>query len=153
VKFIFVLILVLFIFKHTKHTMRKNCVDMCARHGRGAIEICLSEKRALAKKKIGKHWSRRRCTTNQPERKKPKNTSNSTITNQANLELLLLLFVFGQLLCFLGKLSLQILLGDVQVKARFAVVHVTPGQGAATRDLVTCAKQSQPCQLSHKVIF
>ena len=22
--------------------MRKNCVDMCARHGRGAIEICLS---------------------------------------------------------------------------------------------------------------
>jgi len=29
----------------------KNCVDMCARHGKGgAIEICLSEKGALAKK-------------------------------------------------------------------------------------------------------
>jgi len=31
----------------------KNCVDMCARHGRGAIEICLSEKGALAKKRLG----------------------------------------------------------------------------------------------------
>jgi len=29
---------------------------MCARHGKGAIEICFSEKGALAKKKIGKHW-------------------------------------------------------------------------------------------------
>jgi len=28
----------------------KNCVDMCARHGRGAIETCLSEKGALDKK-------------------------------------------------------------------------------------------------------
>ena len=28
---------------------------MCARDGRGAIELCLSEKGALAKKKIGKH--------------------------------------------------------------------------------------------------
>ena len=27
---------------------------MCARHGRGAIEICLSEKGALAKKRLGK---------------------------------------------------------------------------------------------------
>jgi len=35
----------------------KNCVDMCARHGWSAIEICLSEKGALAKK-IGKHWFR-----------------------------------------------------------------------------------------------
>ena len=26
---------------------------MCARHGRGAIEICLSEKAALAKKRLG----------------------------------------------------------------------------------------------------
>jgi len=26
---------------------------MCARHGRGAIEICLSEKGALAKKRLG----------------------------------------------------------------------------------------------------
>jgi len=26
---------------------------MCARHGRGAIEICLSEKGALAKKILG----------------------------------------------------------------------------------------------------
>jgi len=25
-------------------TIRKNCADMCARHGRGAIEIFLSEK-------------------------------------------------------------------------------------------------------------
>ena len=32
----------------------KNCVDMCARHRRGAIEICLSEKGALAKKRLGK---------------------------------------------------------------------------------------------------
>jgi len=29
------LILVLFIFKHPKYTIRKNCVDMCARHDRG----------------------------------------------------------------------------------------------------------------------
>jgi len=29
------LIHVLIIFKHTKYTIRKNCVDMCARHGRG----------------------------------------------------------------------------------------------------------------------
>jgi len=36
VKCIFALILVLIIFKHTKHTIRKNCVDLCARHGRGA---------------------------------------------------------------------------------------------------------------------
>jgi len=28
----------------------KNCVDMCASHGRGAIVICLSENGALAKK-------------------------------------------------------------------------------------------------------
>ena len=26
---------------------------MCARHGRGAIEICLSEKGALAKERLG----------------------------------------------------------------------------------------------------
>jgi len=31
----------------------KNCVDMCATLGRGAIEICLSEKEALAKKRLG----------------------------------------------------------------------------------------------------
>jgi len=34
--------------------MHEKTVDMCARHGRGAIEICLSEKGALAKN-IGKH--------------------------------------------------------------------------------------------------
>ena len=49
-KCIFALILVLIIFKHPKYTIRKNCVDMCARDGRGAIEICLSEKGVLAKK-------------------------------------------------------------------------------------------------------
>jgi len=49
-KCIFALILVLIIFKHAKYTARNNCVDMCARHGRGAIEICLLEKGALAKK-------------------------------------------------------------------------------------------------------
>jgi len=31
---------------------------MFARHGRGAIEICFSEKGALAKKMIGKHCFR-----------------------------------------------------------------------------------------------
>jgi len=49
-KCIFGLIIVLIIFKHTKYTIRKNCVNICARHGRGAIEICLSEKGALAKR-------------------------------------------------------------------------------------------------------
>jgi len=44
VKCIFALILVLIIFKHTNYTTRKNCVDMCARHGKGAIEMCLSKK-------------------------------------------------------------------------------------------------------------
>jgi len=52
VKCIFALILVLIIFKHPKYTIRKICVDKCARHGRGAIEICLSEKGALAKKRL-----------------------------------------------------------------------------------------------------
>jgi len=40
----------LLIFEHTKYRIRKNCVDMCARHGKGAIGICLLEKGALAKK-------------------------------------------------------------------------------------------------------
>jgi len=53
VKCIFALILVLIIFKHPKYTIRKNCVDMCTRDGRGAIEICMSEKGALAKKRLG----------------------------------------------------------------------------------------------------
>jgi len=53
VKCIIELILVLIIFKHPKYTIRKNCVDMCASHGRGVIEICLSEKGALAKKRLG----------------------------------------------------------------------------------------------------
>jgi len=35
VKCIIVLILVLIIFKHSKCTIRKNCVDMCASHDRG----------------------------------------------------------------------------------------------------------------------
>ena len=52
-KCIFALILVLIIFKHTNYTTRKNCVDMCARHGKGAIEMCLSKKGALAKKRLG----------------------------------------------------------------------------------------------------
>ena len=47
------LILVLIIFKHTKYTVRNNCVDMRATHGRGAIEIFLLEKGALAKKRLG----------------------------------------------------------------------------------------------------
>jgi len=39
--------------------MHEKIVDMCARHGRvgGAIEICLSEKGAQAKK-IGKHCTK-----------------------------------------------------------------------------------------------
>jgi len=53
VKCIFALILVLIIFKHPKYRIWKNCVDMCARDGRGAIEIYLSEKGALAKKRSG----------------------------------------------------------------------------------------------------
>jgi len=65
VKCIFVLILVFTIFKHPKYTVRKNYVDMCAGHCRGAIEICLSEKGELAKKRLGntelecnkKQWS------------------------------------------------------------------------------------------------
>jgi len=50
VKYIFALILVLIIFKHPKYALPKNCVDMCARHGRGLIEICLSEKGFYQKK-------------------------------------------------------------------------------------------------------
>ena len=46
----FALILALIIFKPPKSIIRKNCVDMCARFGKGAIELCLSEKGALAKK-------------------------------------------------------------------------------------------------------
>jgi len=46
-------ILVLIIFKHPRYTIRKNCVDMCAGNGRGSIEICLSEKAALAKQRLG----------------------------------------------------------------------------------------------------
>jgi len=52
VKCIFALILVLIIFKHPKYTIRKNRVDIYARHGRGAIEICLSEKETLANKRL-----------------------------------------------------------------------------------------------------
>jgi len=47
VKCIFALILVLIIFKYPKYRIRKNCVDMCAGDGRGAIEICLSEKKKI----------------------------------------------------------------------------------------------------------
>jgi len=53
VKCIFSLILVLIIFKHPRYTIRKNVVDMCARHGKGAIDICLSENGALAEKRLG----------------------------------------------------------------------------------------------------
>jgi len=35
VKCIFALIVVSIIFKQPKYTIRKNCVDMCARRGRG----------------------------------------------------------------------------------------------------------------------
>jgi len=59
VKCIFALIFVLIIFKHPKYTIRKNFVDMCAVHGRGAIEICLSEKGALARKRLGNAVIRR----------------------------------------------------------------------------------------------
>ena len=45
-------ILVLIIFKHPIYTIRKNCVDMYAGHGRWSIEICLSEKGALAKNRL-----------------------------------------------------------------------------------------------------
>ena len=39
---------------HTSQTYNtKKCVDMCARDDKGAIEICLSEKGTLAKKKLG----------------------------------------------------------------------------------------------------
>ena len=44
---------VLSVFKHPKYRIRKNCVDMCVRHGREAIEICLLEKGVLAKKRLG----------------------------------------------------------------------------------------------------
>jgi len=53
VKCIFALIPALIIFKHPKYRIRKNCVDIYAMDGRGAIEICLSEKGALAKKRLG----------------------------------------------------------------------------------------------------
>jgi len=53
VKCIFALILVLIIFKHPQIYNTKKFVDMCARHGRRAIEICLSEKGALAIKRLG----------------------------------------------------------------------------------------------------
>jgi len=53
VKCIFALVHVLIMFKHPKYRIRKNCVDTCARDGRGAIEICLSQKGALAKKRLG----------------------------------------------------------------------------------------------------
>ena len=52
VKCIFAFILILIIFKHAKYKIRKNCVDMCARDGRGGDKICLSEKGALAKKRL-----------------------------------------------------------------------------------------------------
>jgi len=52
-KWIFALILISTIFKHPNYTIRKNCVDVCARHGREVVEICLSEKGALAKKRLG----------------------------------------------------------------------------------------------------
>ena len=52
-KCIFALIYVLIIVKHPRCRIRKNCVDICDRHGRGAIEICLSEKGVLAKNRLG----------------------------------------------------------------------------------------------------
>jgi len=36
-----------------RRTVRKNCVDVCVGYDKGAIEICLSEKRALAKNRLG----------------------------------------------------------------------------------------------------
>ena len=60
-KCIFALILVLIIFKHPKYRIRKKCVDMCARDGRGTIEICLSEKGALAKKRLGNTGVDKEC--------------------------------------------------------------------------------------------
>jgi len=46
----FALILVLIIFKHPKYTIRKKCVDMCARHGRRAIEVFCQKSRREPKK-------------------------------------------------------------------------------------------------------
>jgi len=45
VKCIFALILVLIIFKHPEYTIRKNCIDMCATDGKGAIEIFCQKRR------------------------------------------------------------------------------------------------------------
>jgi len=56
VKCIFALILVLIIFKHPKYKIRKNCVDMCARHGRGPGDRnSFVRKGGVSQKKIGKH--------------------------------------------------------------------------------------------------
>jgi len=53
VKFIFALILVLIIIKHSKYTIRKNLLIWVLGMVGGAIKIRLSEKRVLAKKRLG----------------------------------------------------------------------------------------------------
>ena len=55
-KCIFVLILVSIIFKHPKYTIRKSCVYVCARHGRGGDGNLFVRKGGASQKKIGKHW-------------------------------------------------------------------------------------------------
>jgi len=57
VKCILALILVLIIFKHTKYTVRKNCVDMCVRHGRSDRNLFV-RKEGASQKEIGKHRTR-----------------------------------------------------------------------------------------------
>jgi len=54
-------------FQTSKYTIRKNCVDTRARDCKGAIEICLSEKWALAKKWLGNTvlpWCYHQTSTN-----------------------------------------------------------------------------------------
>jgi len=50
------------LFSSIPNTQYEKIVLIYARDGRGAIEICLLEKRALAKKKIGKHCSSAICS-------------------------------------------------------------------------------------------
>jgi len=42
-------------FKHTKYTVPKSCVDICARHERGDRNLFV-RKGGASQKTIGKHW-------------------------------------------------------------------------------------------------
>jgi len=61
VKCIFALTLVLISFKHPKYRIQKNCVDMCARDGRGGDRNLFVRKGGASQKKIGEHWSQVIC--------------------------------------------------------------------------------------------